>query len=163
MKRSFVPDTASRAIFFDNKPTRQASFRAFLLKVALSLASAFMLLQAAQAAAASDLDTGNAPVEVIIPAVVPVVFSDVSPTGSDVKLVIRVTTLVTNAWFDASAPYHPTALGVYSRLRRPASESATNRNIEDGTPIGITVGEQTVSRPSRRPCAQAGRKAVLQQ
>ena len=130
MKRSFVPDTASRAIFFDNKPTRQASLRAFLLKVALSLASAFMLLQAAQAAAAFDLDTGNAPVEVIIPAVVPVVFSDVSPTGSDVTLVIRVTTLVTNAWFDASAPYHPTALGVYSRLgRRPASESATNRSI----------------------------------
>ena len=79
MKRSFVPDTASRAIFFDNKPTRQASFRAFLLKVALSLASAFMLLQAAQAAAASDLDTGNAPVEVIIPAVVPVVFRTFRP------------------------------------------------------------------------------------
>jgi hypothetical protein len=33
-----------------------------------------------------------------------------------------------NAWFDAIAPYHPTAVGVASRLgRRPASERATNR------------------------------------
>jgi hypothetical protein len=34
------------------------------------------------------------------------------------------------AWFDAVAPYHPTAVGVYTRIgRRPASESATNRNM----------------------------------
>jgi hypothetical protein len=33
------------------------------------------------------------------------------------------------AWFDAVAPYHPTAVGVYTRIgRRPASES-TNRNM----------------------------------
>jgi hypothetical protein len=34
------------------------------------------------------------------------------------------------AWFDTVAPYHPTAVGVYTRIaRRPASESATNRNM----------------------------------
>ncbi|WP_406423076.1 hypothetical protein OH809_08000 [Streptomyces sp. NBC_00873] len=34
------------------------------------------------------------------------------------------------AAFDALAPYHPTAVGVYSRIpRRPSSESATNRNM----------------------------------
>ncbi len=34
-----------------------------------------------------------------------------------------------SAWFDAIAPYHPTAVGMYSRIpRRPASESVTNRN-----------------------------------
>ena len=77
-----------------------------------------------------NLDTGNAPIEVIIPAVAPIIFTDVSPSGSDATLVLRVTTLVTNAWFDASAPYHNTAQGVYSRLgRRPPSEAATNRNI----------------------------------
>jgi hypothetical protein len=38
--------------------------------------------------------------------------------------------MLTNAWFDATAPYHPTAVGVYSRLgRRPASESETNANM----------------------------------
>ena len=62
-----------------------------------------------------DLDTGNAPIEVIIPAVAPIIFTDVSPSGSDATLVLRVTTLVTNAWFDASAPYHATAQGIYSR------------------------------------------------
>jgi len=77
----------------------------------------------------TDLDTGNAAVEVVIPTVVPAIFA-VSPSGSDATLVLRFTTLITNAWYDASAPYHPSAVGVYSDLgRRPADESATNRNI----------------------------------
>ncbi|WP_331725837.1 hypothetical protein OG264_39405 (plasmid) [Streptomyces xanthophaeus] len=34
------------------------------------------------------------------------------------------------AVFDALAPYHPTAVGIYSQIpRRPSSESATNRNM----------------------------------
>ncbi len=89
-----------------------------------------MTIAALPSAAAISLDSGNAPVELIIPSVAPVVFTDVSPSGGDATLVLRVTTLITNAWFDASAPYHPTAVGIYSRLgRRPAMESATNRNI----------------------------------
>jgi hypothetical protein len=80
-------------------------------------------------AASFDFDHGNAGVEVIIPRVIPAILS-VSPTAGDATLVLRVTTLITNAWFDAIAPYHPTAVGVYSRLsRRPASESATNANM----------------------------------
>ena len=84
-----------------------------------------------QPVAAFDLDTGNAPIEVIIRAVAPIIFSaDVSPSGSDATLVLRVTTEVTNAWFDATAPYHVTAQGVNSRLyHRPPADSATNRNI----------------------------------
>ncbi|PZG00572.1 hypothetical protein C1I93_02165 [Micromonospora endophytica] len=47
----------------------------------------------------------------------------------DVTHLARVTHLTTTAWFDAVAPYHPTAVGVHSRLgRRPSSESTTNRN-----------------------------------
>ena len=39
----------------------------------------------------------------------------------------RITSL---AAFDAVAPYHETAVGIYSRIgRRPSSESATNRNM----------------------------------
>ncbi|SFD19353.1 vanadium-dependent haloperoxidase [Streptomyces aidingensis] len=46
----------------------------------------------------------------------------------DAPIVVRLTHLVQTAWFDAIAPYHPTAVGVYSRLgRRPAAERATNR------------------------------------
>jgi hypothetical protein len=71
--------------------------RTFSLNVAIQLALAILLFQITAAAAAFDLDSGNAPVEVIIPTVAPIIFTDVSPTGSDVSLVIRVTTLVTNA------------------------------------------------------------------
>ena len=43
---------------------------------------------------------------------------------------LRITTLITNSWFDAVAPDHPTAVGVYSRLGRgPASERATSSNM----------------------------------
>lgn len=80
--------------------------------------------------ASFDFDNGNAAVEIVIPTVVPVIFTEVSPTGGDATLVLRVTTLVTNSWFDAAAPYHLTAVGVYTRLgRRPPPESATNRNV----------------------------------
>ena len=77
-----------------------------------------------------DFDNGNAAVEIVIPTVAPVVFADVSPTGGDATLVLRVTTMTTNAWFDATAPYHSTAVGVYTRLgRRPSEDTDTNRNL----------------------------------
>jgi hypothetical protein len=78
-----------------------------------------------------DLHTGNAPVELVIPAVIPVVYQFVSPDASDASLVLRFTAVTTNGWFDAIAPYHPTAVGVYSRLgRRPPNEATNyNRNV----------------------------------
>ena len=73
-----------------------------------------------------NLDTGNAGIEVIIPAVIPALFQTTAP--NDAPIILRHTTVITNAWFDAIAPYHPTAVGVYSRLgRRPPAEAATNR------------------------------------
>ena len=93
-----------------------------LVILAVSLSAAW--------AAPFDFNNGNAPVEVVIPRIIPVLFGFVSPTASDATLVLRITTLITNSWFDAVAPYHPTAVGVYSRLgRRPASERATNSNM----------------------------------
>jgi hypothetical protein len=48
----------------------------------------------------------------------------------DATIFVWVNHLTTIAWFDAVAPYHPTAVGVSTRIgRRPASESATNRNL----------------------------------
>jgi hypothetical protein len=77
-----------------------------------------------------DFDNGNAPVDVIVPTVIPVIFQSVSPAANDATLVLRITALITNAWFDSIAPYHPTAVGVYSKLaRRPVEETTdTNRN-----------------------------------
>ena len=79
---------------------------------------------------AFDFETGNAPVEVIVPTVVPAIFSSVSPVANDASIVLRITTIITNAWFDAIAPYHPSATGIYSDLgRRPAREATdANRN-----------------------------------
>jgi hypothetical protein len=98
--------------------------------VLTSMAAILALSLSPASGASFDFDSGNAPVEVLIPRVVPFIYGSVSPTASDATLVLRITTLITNAWFDAVAPYHPTAVGVYSRLgRRPASERATNRNM----------------------------------
>ncbi|MFJ4832089.1 vanadium-dependent haloperoxidase [Streptomyces sp. NPDC088747] len=48
---------------------------------------------------------------------------------NDATIYIWITHLFQISWFDAMAPYHPTAVGLYSRIaRRPASEAATNRN-----------------------------------
>jgi hypothetical protein len=85
------------------------------------------LLACSAGAQAFTFESGNAPIEVIIPQVVPSIFASVAP--GDAPLVLRTTTLLTNAWFDAIAPYHPSAVGVYSRLgRRPAGEGANDRN-----------------------------------
>lgn len=101
------------------------SWRYLLCATILSICS---MVQQAQAA--FDFEEGNAGVELIIPTVAPVIFTEVSTTGGDATLVLRVTTLVTNSWFDAIAPYHPTAVGVYSRLgNRPAEEYENNANM----------------------------------
>jgi hypothetical protein len=72
-------------------------------------------------AAPFDFDTGSAPVEVIIPQVVPVIFQTIQP--GDATLVLRTTTLLTHCWFDAIAPYAANAVGVSSRIeRRPVGE-----------------------------------------
>lgn len=82
----------------------------------------------AQQAAAFNFDTGNAPVEIIFPAVQVPERKYISADGSDAPLVIDYVMALELTWFDAIAPYHRTAVGVYSDLgRRPQSE-ATNRN-----------------------------------
>lgn len=76
-----------------------------------------------------DLNNGNAPIQVVITTAAPIIFSDISPSGSDATVVLRATTLITNSWFDATAPYHPTAQGIYSRLGRRPEIERTTRNI----------------------------------
>lgn len=86
-----------------------------------------------------DFDNGNAAVELVIPNVVPVLFQYVKP--GDATIVLRWTTMITNSWFDATAPYHPTAIGVYSDLgRRPPADSLTNAQMN----IAILYGSYRV-------------------
>jgi hypothetical protein len=84
---------------------------------------------AAESVADFDMDTGNFIRDVIsrFQTSHPLYEDIVGPM--DVTISQRYIHLSMISWFDAVAPYHPTAVGVYSRLgRRPSSESATNRN-----------------------------------
>lgn len=85
---------------------------------------------AAPQKAAFDPDQGNALIEVIYPRFQKAVRT-VTPDGSDATMVADHILLVEVAWFDAIAPYHPTAVGIYSNLgRRPRGEATTrNRNV----------------------------------
>jgi hypothetical protein len=80
-------------------------------------------------AQAFDFDHELAPF-VIGPAVLPSIYA-VSPSGGDATLVLRMTLMFTTGWFDATAPYTPHSVAVYSHLgRRPAAEhTQANMNI----------------------------------
>ncbi len=84
------------------------------------LATAMLVLPTANATAC-DLQTCNAAVDVVITNAAPAIFQDISPSGGDATLVLRATTLITNAWYDAAAPYHGDAVGVYTRLPAQAA------------------------------------------
>ncbi len=78
------------------------------------------------------MSDGNAVNQVIIPKFGSWLNQEVTPHFTDPSLAIRYVTLMLNAGYDATAPYHETAVGVYSRIEnRPASEYAdsTNMNI----------------------------------
>ncbi|TPV96993.1 MAG: vanadium-dependent haloperoxidase [Myxococcales bacterium FL481] len=62
----------------------------------------------------------------VIGTVVPNLLSTVAP--GDAPLILRTTTLITASWFDAIAPYSPSAVGVYSDLGRLAGGDR-ERNI----------------------------------
>lgn len=89
--------------------------------------SLFLMVSSVKAQNQFDFDNGNAAIEVVIPAAVPAIFAAVKP--GDAPLVLRFTTMLTNAWFDATAPYHPTAVGIYSRIEHRPPGERTNRNI----------------------------------
>ena len=69
----------------------------------------------------------NAMHGIILPRINNWLLEEVSPGHNDAPIIFRYLTLLYNAAFDAVAPYHSTAVGVYSRMEhRPALESETN-------------------------------------
>lgn len=80
------------------------------------------LLLASTNVFAFDINTGYAPAEVVIPNAFQLLSTDVSKSGSDATLVLRHTAMLSNSWFDAVAPYHPTQVGVYSKITERRSE-----------------------------------------
>ncbi|MFJ3208267.1 MULTISPECIES: DUF6851 domain-containing protein [Streptomyces] len=79
-----------------------------------------------QAAPGIDLDHGNALIQVVYPK-----FQRVSrdeSSGRSVSLTVDHAILIEMPWFDAIAPYHPTAKGIFSDLGRRPEEERTTRN-----------------------------------
>src|SRR5262245_64676762 len=109
------------------RKAKTMNLRRFSRKGVLCVLAVTLILQTPVAKGSNfDFDNGNVGIEVIIPRVIPAVLSSVN--ASDATLILRFTTLITNAWLDAIAPYYPKAVGVYSRLgRSPVYEGVTKR------------------------------------
>jgi hypothetical protein len=73
-----------------------------------------------------NFDTGNAATEVIVPAVVPIIYGKLSP--GDAPNIFRIMTILTHGWYDCIAPYHVTAIGVSTNINRQAETERTDRN-----------------------------------
>lgn len=97
------------------------------LRASLLLRQVLLLTLLGCMAFSFDFETGNSGKEIIIPTFVPLSYLDTSPRGSDPSLILRMTAMTGLAWFDAIAPYHPTAVGFYTKHSHRLTEN-TNRN-----------------------------------
>lgn len=108
-------------------PRRWAAIGAVVLLVSVLAAPAGAHSQAGTAQS-FDLDTGDALEELIFATTREPERELLSASGADITLITHYSLHLALAWFDAIAPYHPTAVGIVSDLgRRPPAE-ATNRN-----------------------------------
>ena len=80
-----------------------------------------------------ELDTGVPLAQVLIPRTLPILAQDVSPAFSDVTMIFRLGAVAIAGVFDAMAPYHPTAVGIYTRIERRPPEEWTLRNMNIAT------------------------------
>ena len=85
------------------------------------------------------LNAGHPLAQVVIPRLIPVLIQDVSPRLGDVTLVPRVTAPLLTAIVDALAPYHPTAVGIYTRIERRPQEEWTLENMNIATLYAPTI------------------------
>ena len=67
--------------------------------------------------------------DVVLPVMYVILETDVSPTLGDATLINRFRFIVSLAMFDAAAPYHPTAVGMYTRPPRRPENERTDANI----------------------------------
>lgn len=65
----------------------------------------------------------------MLPRLYPIIIMDVSPSLGDATLINRFNLLVSLGMMDAAAPYHETAVGMYTRIPRQPENKRTHRNI----------------------------------
>lgn len=79
--------------------------------------------------AAIGIASANPLPEIILPRLIPIMSTDVSLSLGDATLINRINFVLALGMVDAAAPYHPSALGIHTRLERQAEAQRTPRNI----------------------------------
>lgn len=67
--------------------------------------------------------------EIILPRLIPIIVMDVSSSLGDATLINRLHFVMLTGMVDAAAPYHPSAVGIYSRFERQPAAETTQRDI----------------------------------
>ncbi len=67
--------------------------------------------------------------DVILPRLIPIIVMDVSASLGDATLINRLHFVMLTGIVDAAAPYHDSAVGIYSRFDRQPPAQATQQNI----------------------------------
>ena len=78
---------------------------------------------------ATQLDQVNPLIDIVMPRLYPIIVMDVSPSLGDATLINRINLVVSLGMMDAAAPYHETAVGMYTRIPRRPENEVTERNI----------------------------------
>ncbi len=77
----------------------------------------------------AQLDQVNPLIDIVLPRLYPIIAMDVSPSLGDATLINRINLVVALGMMDAAAPYHETAVGMYSRIPRLPESERDDRNI----------------------------------
>ena len=75
------------------------------------------------------LEAANPLVDIVLPRLLPIIAVDVSPSLGDATLINRLNFIIALGMVDAAAPYHDTAVGMYTRIPRRPELERTNHNI----------------------------------
>ncbi|MCY3916541.1 MAG: vanadium-dependent haloperoxidase [Chloroflexi bacterium] len=75
------------------------------------------------------VDQVNPLVDIVLPRLYPIIVMDVSPSLGDATLINRINMVVALGMMDAAAPYHETAVGMYTRIPRLPESERSDHNI----------------------------------
>lgn len=100
-----------------------------LLFLLISAAPILAQSQSEAPSAAIEMDSRDPLREIISPRLIPIIMMDISPSLGDATLISRLKFVLSTGMVDAAAPYHPTAVGIYSRFDRQPETARTQSNI----------------------------------
>ncbi len=78
---------------------------------------------------ADQLAQVNPLIDIVLPKLYPIIAMDVSPSLGDATLINRLNLVVALAMMDAAAPYHESAIGMYTRIPRRSPSEINDHNI----------------------------------